>query len=389
MYEGNIKLYIVTPWYNTFAGGAEVLARNLAVQAAARKIDTEVLTTCVSNPNNSWWKNSVKPGVEKIDGVTVRRFSVSTGGEYEYNLAQNKILLGQELLEEDKQVLYTQGINSDKLVEFIRDIEDDSIIIMLPYFQTLAYNVITKNPDKVYFMPCFHNEDRFYWNQVKEMLIKSRGIYFLSEPEKELAIKTYGNILGKKIIESPVVGAGIEISKNQKPVENLPSEYVLYVGRKDRGKGVVELVKYHSQLNKDISLVFVGGGDKELIPDSPNIIDYGFVSEEEKNYIIKNASCLVNLSNNESFSFVIMEAWLNDVPVIVSGRCDVTKHHVSVSRGGFVIRNAKEYAEAVASIINDKELRKIMAANGAKYTKEHYSWDMVINEIITEHRGRQ
>ncbi|MEX1375899.1 MAG: glycosyltransferase family 4 protein [Eubacteriales bacterium] len=384
----SIKLYIITPWYNVFAGGAEVLARNLAEQSAERKIQTEVLTTCVLTPEDSWWKDSLKPGVQKIGNVTVRRFSVNNTGEYEYNLAQNRALMGQELSEKDKETLYTCGINSDDLVEHVAGLPDDSLIITIPYYQSLAYNVIKKNRGKVYLMPCFHNEDRFYWNQVKDMLLYSRGIYFLSEPEKELAIRTYGKVLGEKIIEAPVTGAGIERSEAQSLVENLPKKYVLYVGRKDRGKGIVELLAYHSQMKRDIPLVLVGGGDRGLVPENSRIIDYGFVTEEEKNYIIKNAACMVNLSNNESFSFVIMEAWLNSIPVIVSGRCDVTKHHVELSKGGLIIKNANEYEAALNAILENKEIGRSMGTRGKKYVMDNYSWDHVIANIIMEHRGK-
>lgn len=384
------ELYIVTPWYNTFSGGAEVAARTLAEECVKRNIKVTVLTTCCKTPYDNWWKNSMLPGDEEVNGVCVKRFALNEYGREKYEGTIVKQINNEEILEEDRLNFYKYGISSDTLCEYVATIPNEIPIIVLPYFQALAYNVITKNPYRVSIIPCFHNEAQFYWNQIDEMIKYCNRIFYLSEPEKDMTIKQYGGKYGKKVIEGTVLGLGVEISaqiKKQLLVkeikQDLPPKYIVYVGRKDAGKGVKELVRYHKKMPGSIPLVFVGGGDQSLIPpDDSQFIDYGFVDAIDKYRIIKNASALVNLSPNESFSIVIMEAWLMEVPVIVNSNCDVTKHHCKVSNGGFWINDENDYKKVVEYIINNEDISRKIGAQGREYVQANYCWDNVIYNLF-------
>lgn len=387
------ELYIVTPWYNTFSGGAEVAARTLAEESVKRGIKVTVLTTCCKTPYDNWWKNSMQPGDEVVNGVCVKRFALNEYGREKYEGTIVKQINNQEISEEDKLNFYMYGISSDDLCDYIATIQDGVPIIVLPYFQALAYNVITKNPYRVSMIPCFHNESQFYWNQIDDMIKYCNRIFYLSEPEKDMTIKQYGYKHGKKVIEGIVLGLGVEISNeirqqllNQENNQELPSKYIVYVGRKDIGKGVKELIHYHKKVPENIPLVFVGGGDQSLIPlDDKRFIDYGFVDTIDKYRIIKNASALVNLSPNESFSIVIMEAWLMEVPVIVSNRCDVTRHHCEVSNGGFWINDESDYKKIVEYIINNQDICHRIGIQGKEYVQVNYCWDNVIYNLFANY----
>ena len=71
-----MKLAVVAPRYGReVPGGAEVAARLLASHLAAQPDWTvEALTTCALDVGT--WENAYQPGVEELDGVTVRRFPV-------------------------------------------------------------------------------------------------------------------------------------------------------------------------------------------------------------------------------------------------------------------------------------------------------------------------
>lgn len=384
------NVYIVTPWYNTFSGGAEVAARNLAEECVKRGICTTVLTTCCKSPYCSWWEDSVKPGEENVNGVKIIRFTLNKNGKEKYEKTVQKQINGENLLEEDKENFYLHGITSDELVEYVRNLDENSIVIMLPYFQALAYNVVINNPNKVSIMPCFHDEEQFYWNQISEMIKGSKNIFYLSEPEKDMVIKNYGMKYGKKVIEAKTVGLGVKIE--QEKIEcgelkfkelNLPNEYIVYVGRKDIGKGVLNLVNFHKDLKSDIPIVFLGGGDEKLVPkDNSKFIDLGFVEEDLKYSVIGHSKALINLSNNESFSLVIMEAWLMEIPVIVSEGCKVTKYHCEKSNGGFWVKDSITYRKAIEFILNNKDLAKTMGLKGKEYVEKKYNWSNVISEIL-------
>lgn len=71
----NKKIGIITPWFGDFAGGAELLARNMARELNARGINTIVFTTCSKSPYDSWWHDHHEPGVYHVDGIETRRFA--------------------------------------------------------------------------------------------------------------------------------------------------------------------------------------------------------------------------------------------------------------------------------------------------------------------------
>ena len=53
--------------------------------------------------------------------------------------------------------------------------------------------------------------------------------------------------------------------------------------------------------------------------------------------LMRRATALINPSRHESLSLVLLEAWVCDVPVIVSSLCDVTVGQCARSDGGFSV----------------------------------------------------
>lgn len=134
----------------------------------------------------------------------------------------------------------------------------------------------------------------------------------------------------------------------------LITPYMLYVGRVDRGKNVDQLVDWHMATNETrileskepIKLILAGVKGYD-VAENQWIKSVGFITDEEKRALIKNAVALVNLSKNESFSFVMFEAWQVGTPVIAHSHCQVTSQHIESSAGGFSCENSSEYAAAV------------------------------------------
>ena len=70
-----MKLAVVVQRYGAeLNGGAELHARYVA-EHLARHAEVEVLTTCATDYIT--WRNELDPGVERVNGVPVRRFPVS------------------------------------------------------------------------------------------------------------------------------------------------------------------------------------------------------------------------------------------------------------------------------------------------------------------------
>ena len=70
------------------------------------------------------------------------------------------------------------------------------------------------------------------------------------------------------------------------------------------------------------------------IPDHPDVVLTGVVDEADKWDIVRDATVSVSPSALESFSLVVLEAWVERVPVVVNATCDPTREHCERSGGG-------------------------------------------------------
>jgi glycosyltransferase involved in cell wall biosynthesis len=384
------KIIIVTPWFGEFAGGAEVLAKSLAVEFNHRGIETLIFTTCCKSPYADWWHNDYEEGEYDVYGLKTFRFSVNTTKILYEDALGHFIHHKEQMTEERYQNFFIAGINSDTLVQNLGPyINDGYEVIAMPYYQGLTHSVVNAYPEKVSITPCFHDEEPFYWKPIETMLENAKHIFYNTQEEKALTIKNYGKIIGKKLIEATVTGVGVEVSNpsyREKSHLNIPSNYFIYMGRKEEGKNVPLLIKWFSSYIKEnkigAKLVFIGGGDSSIIPSNKHFIDYAYVSETNKQYLLKNAKGLINLSKNESFSIVLMEAWLSKIPVIVHGNCEVTKGHAIKANGGLFPENEEEFIGCLEYLLLHRDESNEMGTNGYGYVEEHYSHDTVLEKYL-------
>src|SRR5882672_1949523 len=114
------SITFVTPWYGRFAGGAEVAARSFAEQLVRRGLPVQILTTCCRSPFESWWRDTLPPGVEDMNGVRVHRFPVNATGEGLYQEVMDRIVHGLDVDDRQQRQIVYNSINSDALVEYAR-----------------------------------------------------------------------------------------------------------------------------------------------------------------------------------------------------------------------------------------------------------------------------
>jgi glycosyltransferase involved in cell wall biosynthesis len=404
----NKKIGIITPWFGSFAGGAERLARGVALELNKRGITTIVFTTCSLSPYDSWWQDHHKPGVDEVEGIRTLRFATGKVRE-PYDAVISKITRGKSLSPSDQENFFDYGINSPDLVQALGEYVNDKYeLIALPYFHGLTHSVVNEYPNQISLIPCFHDEAQFYWPATERLLNNSKHIFFNAHEEKQLTIKHYGRRVGRRVVEGVVTGVGIElpstngaeangtIQEGLDPTTRTSQEgwlapadrYFVYAGRKEKGKNVHVLgewfVEYARQHGGNTKLVFIGGGDESLVPSSEHCVDLGFVSEATKLDVIKNSMGVINLSENESFSIVIMEAWLCGVPSVVSAKCAVTRSHVSRCNGGLFVSDRDEFCQALKHLEDNEPIRRRLAANGQQYLMREFSFDTVLSRYLGE-----
>jgi glycosyltransferase involved in cell wall biosynthesis len=164
----------------------------------------------------------------------------------------------------------------------------------------------------------------------------------------------------------------------------LRDPYILYSGRLEGSKNVPLLlgyfIEYKARRPGLLKLALMGSGP-EPIPAHPDIVSLGFRQGQAKLDAYAAASLLCQPSVNESFSIVIMEAWLSGVPVLVHADCEVTRYHAARSNGGLEFRNYAEFEAVLDLLAGRSEMAARMGANGRAYVVEQYAWPTVMRRF--------
>lgn len=399
-----MKLALVIPWFGReLKGGAEQQAWQVATRLSARGHAIEVLTTCCRSHQEDWATNHLKEGeFQEPEGFLVHRFRVDPRDRNAFDQVCARLLQtppcelrpGVSPVTSDEAAIFVDElIRSEALLDFLRQNRRRyDWFIFLPYLYGPIIRCIGIVKERAILQPCLHNESYAYLPQVAEAFYQSARLLFNSEGEKELAIHLFGPGLLSK---SCVVGEGVEVLPpnngqadcaplSHQAVTNKIGRYILYLGRKDAGKNVPLLVESFRRFravrpNSDLQLVLAGHGTIEL-ERSSHTIDLGLVSEAEKSELLEGCVALAQPSTNESFSRVIMEAWLHGKPVIAQRSCLATALPIEQAGGGWLAESEDEWAEVFTYLDRTpaNELSQI-GQGGKQYAAEIADWDKVID----------
>jgi glycosyltransferase involved in cell wall biosynthesis len=119
------------------------------------------------------------------------------------------------------------------------------------------------------------------------------------------------------------------------------------------------------------------------VPEHPDIISLGFVSEQEKFNGIKSAKLLIMPSKYESLSMVLLEAWLCNTAVLVNGKCDVLKGQCIRGNAGLFFESYDEFEGCLDFLLSDDEVRNTLGKNGMKFVLQNYSWESIEKRYIS------
>jgi glycosyltransferase involved in cell wall biosynthesis len=240
-------------------------------------------------------------------------------------------------------------------------------------------------------VPYYHEETYFYLDGTKEVADEYDAFVFMTELEKKFATEQL-NIESKTSI---VLGSGIENesslekydSCNNKVEVDLNAPFVLYVGRLEPAKGVGQLVENFINYKKEnpgpLKLFLIGKKDVHLnIPIHMDIVELGFVSESVKMATISNALALINPSEFESLSLVLLESWALKTPVIVNENCSVMREQCRKSNGGLFYSNSREFKLVLDFALNNPVKMKSIGLQGYDFYIKNYRWKHITNKLI-------
>ena len=221
----------------------------------------------------------------------------------------------------------------------------------------------------------------------EKLLIKLnlKGIHTVSEASRDDLIQ-----FGAK---KPIFVVPNSIDRRSLTKSEVNPFQLVYIGRLVFYKNlevVIKAIKIVKNEFPKIKLIIVGGGPhraplENLVNElqlQENIEFVGFTSEEKKTFILASSNSLVFPSLCEGFGLVILEAFSQQKPVLVSNvkpLSDIINHE----KTGFVIspHDEKEWADRIMQVIKNSEKTHQMGLDGQKELEAKYNPKEMIKKI--------
>ena len=379
-----MKIAFVTPWYGAeIGGGAEAEVRRTAEHLCQAGLPVEVLTTCVRDFASDWGHNGHHPGESSENGVPLRRFPVRRRDRAAFDAVNWKLMRGQTVTPEEEETYVRENVCSPALTEFIADHRDAYRFCFIPYMFGTTYWGIAACRGQAYLIPCLHDEAyarmavfRRMFAQVKRLILHVPAELALAHSLYDLAADV--PVLLGEGVDTDFIADGPAFRRKY----GLTEPFILYAGRKDHGKNVPQLIeffrRYRARRGVICELALIGGGvlPTEVAPGE-GIHDLGFVPLQDKFNAYAAAAALCQPSLQESFSLVLMEAWVTQTPALVHGDCAVTREHCTRSNGGLYFTNCAEFEACLDLMLGRPGLRAALGQNGRRYVLENYRWDVI------------
>jgi glycosyltransferase involved in cell wall biosynthesis len=162
------------------------------------------------------------------------------------------------------------------------------------------------------------------------------------------------------------------------------SRFILYVGRLGTEKDIPFLFEVLARLlprRPDLKLVVVGEGPARREIEAkvssmglePNVVMVGFIPHDRLKAYYGLAEAFVFASKVESQGLVVLEAMQCGLPVVAIGKMG-TREVMGGSNGGFMVDDdLDEFTAAVASLLDDADLRERMRVEAKTHASK---WTM-------------
>jgi glycosyltransferase involved in cell wall biosynthesis len=379
------RLAFVPPRYGPeVIGGAEAALSEAAHGLAARGWEVDVLTTCARD--HFRWANEYPPGVTRDGDVTVRRFlTVMDTLGVERAAVEAAMLAGQRIGLTEQEAWMNDGLRSPDLFHYVLDrAADYRALVFAPYPFWTTFACAQVAPERTILMPCLHDEPQARLDIFRTVFAGARGLWFLTEPERDVASRLYDLPPTHAVVGSGVAVPDAYDADGFRRRHRIERPFVLYAGRREGAKGWEWMLDaFASAVDRHdlpFALVTSGVGDVRA-PTSiaDRVVDLGFVDAGELHHAFAAASVYVQPSPYESFSRTLMEAWLAGTLVVGNAASAVVAWHCARSRAGLVFRDAAEFGECLQFAADEPDAAGALASAGRGYVLEHYTWPPVLD----------
>ena len=381
-----MKLAVVVQRYGkAISGGAELHARYIA-EHLARHAEVEVLTTCADDYVT--WRNALQPGLEQVNGVSVRRFKVKHERDPRlFGRRSDRVFKQPHSLGEELDWLDAEGPTSPALIEYLaKHGESYDFCLFFSYRYYHAYYGVRTTAPRAILVPTAERDQAIGLTLFQPIFRGVRALMYNSHEERAMIQSVSGN----RDVPGVVVGIGSEIAPSPQPERfrrkyHIGGPFAVYVGRIDKNKGCAELFaffqSYVADSSNKLSLVLIGHAILP-IPENPRIRHLGFVDDADKFDALAAADLLIMPSYFESLSMVALEAWALGRPVLANGKCDVLKGQCIRSNAGLYYETYPEFLETLRAIENNRWLSTSLGRNGRQFFREHYDWPVIERKYL-------
>ena len=383
-----MRLMLVVQRYGRdIAGGSEQCCRLYAEHLAERGHHVEVATSCAVRYTD--WANQFPAGTTEVNGIVVRRFPVDARRDQRAFESIHWVNVGTArpvplvLQEEWVDRMGPRTVDLPAyLVERAADL-DAIVFFTYLYYPTVRGLEAVAGKVCTVFHPTVHREPSLTVPIYDRLFRRPDALGFLTPEERDLVADRLG-VQGA----SSVIGVGVDLDvagdgDRFRSSHGLGEDpYLVYVGRVDPGKGSLEAYEYflsYKDRNPGPLKLVVVGDQVAPLPEHPDIVLTGFLSDQEKDDALAGSIAFLQPSYFESFSMALTEAWALRRPALVQGRCDVLVGQCRRSGGGLPYAGFAEFEAAVDLLMADPGLAARMGLAGRRYVEEQYRWDVVLD----------
>jgi glycosyltransferase involved in cell wall biosynthesis len=363
-------------------GGAESAARQLAEHLVADLgWEAEVYSTCALD--HLTWEDVFAPGDSELHGVKVHRFESVAGRDDDFYGLDGRLRLAPSRAsrQESRRWVLLNGPVVPSLVEALGDADCD-VAVFYPYLHYPVVEGIGRVSMPAVLHPAAHDEPALYLPVFRSTYASADAICYHTVAERRLVQRVHRTGARPQTVLGLGVDAPAEGGRPGAEILGLGDRpYVVSVGRVDEHKGSAMLAAFFLEYKRrhpgPLALALVGPVSV-TIPDHPDLVVTGTVSEADKWDIVRDAAVSISPSALESFSLVVLEAWVAGVPVMVNATCAPTREHCEQSGGGLWFGGYREFEAVLERMMGDPAFRRALGARGRAYVEERYSWPVLI-----------
>lgn len=372
-----MKILLVTPSYYPITGGSEALTRTLSRKLVDGGFHADILTLSMNKKWNPEWRG------ETVEEGEVNVFKIPAVNPLPHLPNPLHAFFRINVL---PKFTFVNMLKNYDIIHFISESD-----LSLPFLSRVIKKAKIMHCLGIFRGGGIYNYYMFKRPYFRKIFIKfflNLADIFIVYPFEEKQILSELGIPPSKITVLPL---GIDINTFKKGKERKAENWILFVGRIDRIKGLHILLSALQHIKTPTRLIVIGPKWDEsyyreiekmtLKINNDGIHDVkmlGPVERDELVYWYQKASVLVTPYLYETYSYVTLEALACGTPVISTGT------HIGGDHSDGIVTVPKDplsLARAIEELLGDKQLKEKNGRDGRKFIEIYFSWESVIQKL--------